>query len=412
VKRHIGTALLTVAMMASAAIAGQPEAQTVSATPQDSCAKLASLRLKNVQITLAQTQADRARVADAGLTSMYGKSAVVATGLPSFCRVVGHIRPTRASDIGFEVWMPAAGWDGRLQGVGIGGFAGGIDYFTLGSAIKAGQAGVATDTGHSGTMMESAWAKNQPERVRDYGWRAIHLSTITAKALVSAFYGRKPDKSYFVGCSGGGRQGLMEAARFPEDYDGVVAGAPAAIWTDLVIAMSNAARAQEAPGAAIRRDQTPLLQEEVLRQCDSTDGQADGLIADPRQCQFDASRLACGTSSSPQCFTQPQIAALRQIHAGAKDSAGRQLTGGYLPSGSEVGKPAPVFGWDSYPASRAKRPLGWRGAGCRRIVKSCTQAASYPGRIRPRPGSTPSQGRALERAGCPSRFAPFLRAGR
>ncbi|MCE7797145.1 tannase/feruloyl esterase family alpha/beta hydrolase [Sphingobium sufflavum] len=357
-RRFLAAGRISLAMAACAAGHGTgwaaddgakpPPSQSLSAPTAQDCDRLGSLKLPDVEISVATSLPDRARVPAAGLTSMYGKAAVVATNVPAFCRVVGHIRPTKDSDIGFELWMPLQGWDGRLHGIGIGGFAGGIDYFTLSGAIRTGQAALATDTGHSGTMSESGWAKGHPEKVRDYGWRAVHLSTVAAKAIIAAIYGRGPDKSYFVGCSGGGRQGLMEAARFPDDYDGILSGAPAAIWTDLAIAMTSAMQAQDAPGAAIRRDQTRLLQEEVLRQCDGNDGQRDGLIADPRLCRFDASRLACSTSSSAQCFSPPQIAALNRIHAGARDSKGRQLAGGYLPSGSELGTPAPVFGWDSY----------------------------------------------------------------
>lgn len=210
-------------------------------------------------------------------------------------------------------------------------------------------------------MQESAWAKGQPERVRDYSWRAIHLSTVAAKQIVAAFYGHRPDKSYFVGCSGGGRQGLMQAARFPEDYDGILAGAPAANFTDLAMALVNAHQAQLAPGAAIRPAQAKLLQAEVLRQCDAADGQADGLVADPRQCRFDATKLSCSNSSAPQCFTDPQIATLRKLHAGPRTSSGRQLAGGYLPSGSEAGDPAPMLGWEGYIFTDAKASSAGRG---------------------------------------------------
>ncbi len=312
------------------------------------CGALAGLKLANVEIAVAASLAEGAPVANSGLSPMFGNAAVVAKASAALCRVTGRIRPTAASDIGFEVWLPASGWDGRLHGIGIGGFAGAIDYFNLGQAVKAGQAGMATDTGHRGTMTEYDWAKGQPERVRDYNWRAVHLATVAAKQLVAAYYGRRPDKSYFVGCSGGGRQGLMQAARFPEDYDGILAGAPAADFTSLAMALINSVQAQNAPGAAIRTEQAKLLEEEVLRQCDSADGQADGLVADPRQCRFDAAKLACGASSSPQCFSDPQLAALRRIHAGPRNSAGRQLAGGYLPSGSEAGDPAPMLGWEGY----------------------------------------------------------------
>ncbi len=333
----------------AASAAAQPaDAPAAAAASGDACAKLAGLTLSDVEITQATSLAEGASVPNSGLSPMFGNAPIVGKAPAAFCRVVGHVRPTPTSDIGFEVWLPAAGWDGRLHGIGIGGFAGAIDYFTLGQGIKAGQATVATDTGHRGTMQESGWAKGQPEKVRDYDWRAVHLSTVAAKQLVAAFYGRGPDKSYFVGCSGGGRQGLMEAARFPDDYDGVVSGAPAASFTELAMAFTNSIQAQNAPGAAIRPEQAKLLQEEVLRQCDSSDGQADGLVADPRQCRFDAAKLSCSVSSSPQCFSDPQIVALRRIQSGPRTSSGRQLAGGYLPSGSESGTPAPMLGWEGY----------------------------------------------------------------
>lgn len=305
------------------------------------CSGLAHLSLDGVAIVSARAVAADTALAGVGVRH-----------LPAFCRVAGRIHAEPGSNIGFEVWLPATGWDGRLHGIGIGGFAGSISVPTLAMTVKAGQVGVATDTGHEGSMQTSAWAKGHPERVRDYGWRAIHLSTVAARQLVHAFYGRNPDHAYFVGCSGGGRQGLMEAARFPEDYDGIVSGAPAASFTELVLAMVNAIQAQLPPGAAILPAQARLLQAEVIRQCDGIDGQVDGLIADPRKCRFDAARLACGPSAPPLCFSPAQIAALRRIHAGPHDAAGRPLAGGYLPSGSEPGDPAAFFGWDGYLLAR------------------------------------------------------------
>lgn len=372
-KPGIGTAALSLAtLFGTAALplfpaAGQAVPATTSpstfAAKDDACSGLARLKLKDVTITVATSIAEGEAVPNAGLMPMFGKAPTVAKGLPAFCRVAGHIRPEAGSDIGFEVWLPnkdrankdrankdgaGKGWDGRLHGIGIGGFAGGIDYFTLGLALKGGQAGVATDTGHSGTMMESGWAKGNPQRVRDYGWRAVHLSTVTAKRLVSAFYGRGPDKSYFVGCSGGGRQGLMEAARYPKDYDGILSGAPAANFTNLAMAMINPIQAQLSAQAVIRPEQVKLLQTEVIRQCDGADGQPDGLVADPRQCRFDVAKLACGTADAAVCFSPPQIAALQRIHTGPRDSSGRQLAGGYLPSGAEAGAPSPQLGWEGY----------------------------------------------------------------
>jgi Tannase and feruloyl esterase len=349
VKQAIGTAALALATLVGGTGVALGSARSVSAATAngDACAGLAALKLKDVEIVSAASLAEGAPVQNAGLFPMFGNAPVVAKAPAAMCRVVGRIKPTSTSDIGFEVWLPND-WNGRLHGIGIGGFAGVIDYYTLGSAVKGGQVGLATNTGHSGTMQDYGWAKGQPEQVRDYSWRGVHLSTVAAKKLVAAFYGRKPDKSYFVGCSGGGRQGLVEAARFPEDYDGIVSGAPAASFTKLAMALTNTVQAQSLPGSAIRTDQAKFLTAEVLKQCDSTDGQADGLVADPRHCRFDAAKLSCSASSAAQCFTDPQIAALRRIQSGPRNAAGTHLAGGYLASGSEAGDPSPMLGWEGY----------------------------------------------------------------
>ena len=326
-----------------------PAMTSMPSVSAEACAGLSSLKLEQVEIVSATAQAAGSPVVGARAPDMSGKPGAGAqiTGLPAFCRVVGRIHPVPGSDIRFEVWMPSE-WNGRFSGIGIGGFAGFIDYMSLGLTVKTGQAGLATDTGHEGSSMESSWAKGHPERVTDYGWRAVHLSTVAAKKLVNAYYRRRPDHSYFIGCSGGGRQGLMEAARFPDDYDGILSGAPAASFTELVLAMINPLQAQLDPGAKIRPEQAKLLRQEVLAQCDAADGQADGLVADPRNCSFDPSKLQCGVSSSPECFSKSQVAALRRIHAGPHDTVGNQLAGGFLPSGSEPGNPAPSLGWDGY----------------------------------------------------------------
>jgi hypothetical protein len=355
-------AVMTIAVPHSSLdVAAAQQVAPVNSASGDSCARLGALNLKDVTITVATSIAKDGPVPNSGLSPMFGNAAVVGKAPAALCRVVGRIRPTPTSDIGFEVWLPSAGWDGRLHGIGIGGFAGAIDYFALAQGVRAGQAAVATDTGHRGNMQESNWAKGQPEAVRDYSWRGVHLSTVAAKQLVAAFYGRGPDNSYFVGCSGGGRQGLMQAARFPDDYDGVLAGAPAANFTELAIALVNAHQAQSMPGGAIRTSQAKFLQAEVLKQCDGADGQTDGLVNDPRLCRFDAAPLSCSNSSSPQCFTDPQIATLRKLHAGPRTSSGRQLAGGYLPSGSEVGDPAPLLGWEGYLLADPKAMSAGRG---------------------------------------------------
>ncbi len=356
----VTAALLFAAAAFSASLGhGAPAtAQPATTTADDACAKLAGLKLDQVVIDSARTQPAKAPVEGARLTDMAGTPGAgpPVAGLPAFCRVVGHIHPEPGSDIRFEVWMPSEGWDGRFNGGNNGGFAGSIDYIGLSMAVKAGQATASTDTGHAGTGTQSAWAKGHPERVRDYGWRGVHLTTVAGKRLVASYYGRGPDHAYFIGCSNGGRQALMEASRFPDDYDGIVAGAPAAMFTDLIMSLSNTIQAQLPPGAALRPEQAHLLQSEVVKQCDPIDGQVDGLIDDPRQCRFDASKLACGTNSSPQCFTKPQLEALKRIQAGPHDSSGRRVAWGYPPSGAEAGDPAPGLGWEGWIMQGQKTP--------------------------------------------------------
>jgi hypothetical protein len=335
-------------MAAVAAPSGEPRILMAEAStpdhPVDACALLADVKLAQVEVESATTVPAGVQVPGA-MTG--GLNSAPVSGLPSFCRVIGHIHAEPGSDIVFEVWMPSQNWDGRLNSAGNGGFAGPLSYMELAAAVRAGQVGTSTNTGHSGNGMQSDWAKGHPERVRDYGWRAIHLTAVTAKKLVGSFYGRGPDHSYFMSCSNGGRQALMEASRFPEDYDGILAGAPAAFFSDLAMSMIGTVQAQMAPGAMINSEQAGVLQDEVLKQCDSIDGQSDGLVGDPRKCQVDVSKLACGTSASAQCFTAPQLEALRHIYAGPRDASGRQVAPGYPPSGAEVGVPA-YLGWDGW----------------------------------------------------------------
>lgn len=309
------------------------------------CADLAGAKLTDVEIVSASVIAAGAAVPGAiRPTAADPNGGRPVSGLPEFCRVVGRIRPTPDSDIGFEVWMPSEGWNGRLTGAGNGGYAGTIFSYMLAGAVRAGQAGVSTDGGHRGDSSDASWAPGHPEKIRDFGWRAIHLSAVAAKELVARYYGRPADHAYFNGYSNGGRQALVEASRFPEDYDGILAGAPALDWTETRMAQLWALQAQLPPQARIRPSQAKALQTEVLRQCDALDGQIDGLVDDPRRCRLDVSRLGCGATPSPDCFSAPQIAALARIYAGRRDAKGRWTAMPFLAAGSEVSDP--LFGWD------------------------------------------------------------------
>ncbi len=249
---------------------------------------------------------------------------VTLTNLPPFCRVEGVSKPSPDSNIVFEVWLPQpANWNTRFLSSGEGGFAGSLNYTRNGSdgsldeLLRRGYATASTDTGH--TTADPWWAVGHPEKATDYLYRAKHVVTLAAKAIISAFYGQPPSHSYFSSCSNGGRQGLLEAQRYPDDYDGLVIGAP---WN--FQSHSNAgfvwdAQALSAPGAAIPAAKLPSINAAVLAACDANDGLADGVIANPRTCRFNQTVLACRGDESNDCLTPPQIAALQKIYDGPKN---------------------------------------------------------------------------------------------
>lgn len=302
------------------------------------CAALKARARPQADITAATLQAAGPFVIPAEL----GPARTVQ--LPAFCRVQGILRPTPDSEITFEVWLPAEGWNGRFQGIGNGGFAGAIDYSNLAAAVQDGDAAAATDTGHKGGGTDASWAQGDPEKVVDFGWRAIHLTSVIGKSLSEAFYGVRPRRSYFISCSNGGRQGLMEAQRFPDDYDGIISGAPAYNWTGLFTTFVWNAKSLSRPGAWIPASKAPLIAAAVLAQCDRRDGLADGLVRDPRLCGFDPQKLVCVGKTAAACLTNPQIAALRAIYAGPHKADGERIYFGFQPGGEQATPGSP--GWD------------------------------------------------------------------
>jgi feruloyl esterase len=265
--------------------------------------------------------------------------------VPAFCRVTGSIRPTADSDIRFEVWLPAAGWNGKFVQVGNGGAAGAIVHGALAQAVSRGYAAANTDMGHEGAGGDFSWAAGHPEKVTDYAWRSFHLLTGVGKAITTAHYGRQPARSYWNGCSTGGRQGLKEAQRFPADYDGIVAGAPANNWALLMSFAIEVQRNLTGP-RALAVDKVALLKEAAIAACDATDGVKDRVITDPRRCSFDPGTLACKAGKTTRCLSATEVDAARRIYRGVADSQGRILFPGTGP-GSELqwaGYASPQFG--------------------------------------------------------------------
>ncbi len=295
------------------------------------CESLSALKLPDTTITSAQSVA-------AGKFELPSPAPnpVVFKEVPAFCRVTAEIKPAKDSDIKVEVWMPVTGWNGKYQGVGNGGFAGSVSYPALAGAVKAGYATASTDTGHAAGGTNAVWALGHPDRITDFGYRAIHEMTVKAKAIIKAYYGDAAKRSYFSSCSNGGRQALMEAQRFPEDYDGIIAGAPANYWTHLLTAGAWDVQAtQSDPASYIPAAKIPTLSAAVLKACDALDGVADGLITDPRACHFDPASLVCKEGDAKSCFTAPQVAALKKLYAGPVNSKGEKIFPGRVLGGEE-----------------------------------------------------------------------------
>jgi hypothetical protein len=269
--------------------------------------------------------------------------------LPAFCRVAGEIKPSNDSHIQFEVWLPASGWNGKFQGIGNGGFAGAIEYNGLADAVQHGYAAASTDTGHQGSGTDAAWALGHPEKIVDFGHRAIHEMTDKAKTIVAAYYGSSPQRSYFCSCSNGGRQALMEAQRYPADYDGIIAGAPANYWTHLLLsAVSNLQATAGQQATYIPPSKLPAIQAAVLAACDADDGIKDGVIENPSRCRFDPAVLQCQGAESERCLTAPQVQALKKLYDGTRSSSGKLLFPGYSPGGEA--DPAGWRPWITGPA--------------------------------------------------------------
>lgn len=305
-------------------------------TAAATCESLASLTLADATITMAQP------VAAGAFTQPGGRGGGARfSDLPAFCRVAATLTPTKESQIQIEVWLPAAGWNGRFQAVGNGGWNGNIDTNALAAGLRRGYATAGTDTGHQGGG--GPWMRNR-EQLIDYGHRAVHEMTVTAKAIVNAFYERAPRFSYFNGCSGGGRQALVAAQRYPDDFDGIVAGAPALNATGrAAFAMWIAQNVHRDEASFIPPALFPVINEAVLQACDTLDGLADGVIDNPQACRFDPQVLACKPGAPPAsgtaaaCLTPAQVETARTMYAPLVNPRTKEQIFPGLAYGTELG---------------------------------------------------------------------------
>ena len=301
-----------------------------------SCESLASVSLPNTTITKAEVVARGAFQIPAGTPAgPPGLPPASFADVPAFCRVEATLTPTSDSDIKVEVWMPVSGWNGKYQAVGGGGWAGVISYSAMADAVRAGYATSSTDTGHVGGT--GAFALGHPEKLVDYAYRSEHEMTVKAKALIEAFYGSATKHSYWNGCSTGGKQGLTEAQRYPNDFDGIVAGAPANYMIHLhswSVAVNLAMN--KTPASFVPKGKYATIHNAVLAACDTLDGLKDGLITDPRLCHFDPKTIECKGNDQPSCLTAPQVEAVTAMYTPLVNPRTKQLIFPTFEPGSEL----------------------------------------------------------------------------
>jgi feruloyl esterase len=253
--------------------------------------------------------------------------------VPASCRVAGEARPTDDARIGFQLWMPKP-WNGRYVQLGNGGFAGNIDEISLANEIRRGNAAAMTDTGHRGSQFDASWALGHPERLIDYGYRSIKVTADAAKLLLGQFYTRSATRRYYVGCSNGGRQALMAAQRYPDDWDGIIAGSPALDWTRQfasLAAIQHQLRA--APENWIPASKFPLVRRRAAADCPG---------APTSLCRIDVEKLRCRGANGPNCLTELEAQSLEMIQSGPRDARGEPLFSGYSTSGAYSGN------WDRW----------------------------------------------------------------
>ena len=309
-----------------------------AAAPCDTLA--ASLKLTNAKVTAA-TAITEGRFTPPAAQGADAPKAI--TGLPAFCRVQLTLTPSSDSDIKSELWLPLNGWNGKFQQVGNGAWAGSIQYGALAEALKRGYAAASSDAGHTGT--DASFAMGHPEKLKDFGYRAVHETAVQSKQTITNFYGMGPKLSYFNGCSGGGRMAFQEAQRFPADFDAILAGAPGynrvnqSVWM-----LMNAKATLDNPASFIPPAKYAVLHRAALDACDAQDGLKDGLISEPLSCRVDPAVTQCKAGDAPNCLTAPQVEAARKLYAGVTNFRTGERIFPRLEPGSELSWGGPAGG--------------------------------------------------------------------
>ena len=297
------------------------------------CDAVAKLALTNTAITSARW-VEEGPMAGEGAGGGAQRANTPPTILPAHCRVAIVMKPSADSQIEAEVWLPAE-WNGKFEAVGNGGWAGSISYPAMARALQEGYATASTDTGHKGG--NASFAIGHPDKLIDFGYRAIHEMTVQSKAIVTSFYKRAARLSYWNGCSTGGRQALMSAQRYPDDFDAILAGAPANNHTRMGISRLQVSvpTARDA-ASAVPRSKLAMVTDAVLKACDGADGVKDGFLNDPRACKFDVASLQCTGADNESCLTAPQVTTMKSAYASVKLPNGELVFPG-KEVGSETG---------------------------------------------------------------------------
>ena len=327
-EKHYMTAIFgRIGLLAALFLAVAPM-QARSAGVATPCERLKELNLAHVAVV------------DARVIESKPPASVDAATLPSYCRVMATARPTPDSEIRIEVAIPlASAWNGKFLQLGNGGFAGVIPESDFVSGLQAGFAVAATDDGHQGAVNDAKWAQGHPEKFIDYAYRSLKETTDTAKRVINAFAGRKPSYSYFSGCSGGGREALAEAQRYPGDFNGILVGDPASNFIALIAGGAwNVQAAAATPESAIPASKVPAIEAAALKAC----GDQDGVVENPLGCKFDPAQLRCAGTDTDQCLSDAQVTTLSKIYGGARNPR----TGERILSGFEPGAEAEPGSWD------------------------------------------------------------------
>jgi feruloyl esterase len=291
---------------------------SAESNPSSACERLQALSLQDTQI-VAATAIDGRRVPwKIDNDTLTGREVPVAQ---AFCRVQGRIE----TEIQFELWLPAQSqWNGKHLGVGNGGYSGFINYSALAHGLRRGYAASSTDTGHTGGPADASWMLNRPDRIENYGHRGHHLTARISREIIAAYYGKPARHAYFMGCSNGGQQGLTAAQRYPEDYDGIISGAPGTNFPDMAtyVMLSGVRNSGK---ASLTQQQMQWVVERMVNACDAQDGVVDGLIEHPPSCKFDFDSLACAKGQTGECLDRQQVQLLRDLYSPMEDDSGNAI---------------------------------------------------------------------------------------